>query len=79
VGGSPALTVQDFPGLVAVGCAFNVAGAPVPCVIAGVVAGMCTKVMLSGVPAVHTGLTCMTSNGVPTLPPMPGQVTVQGV
>jgi hypothetical protein len=79
VGGSPALTSMDFPGLVAVGCVFNIAGAPAPCVIVNAVAGMCTKVMFSGLPAVHTGLMCMTSNGVPTMPPIPGQATVQGM
>ena len=80
VGGAPGLTMQDFPGLPAAGCAFNVAGAPVPCVIVSVVSGMCTRVLFGGVPAVHSGLVCMTSNGMPTLPVAnPGQMVVQGV
>jgi hypothetical protein len=78
IGGAPALTVNDFPGLPAAGCVFNIAGAPAPCIIASVMAGMCVKVTYGGVPAVHTGLVCMTATGFPTLPPTPGQVTVQG-
>ena len=39
---------------------------------------MCVKVTYGGVPAVHTGLVCMTATGFPTPPPIPGQVTVQG-
>jgi hypothetical protein len=35
--------------------------------------------MYGGIPAVHTGLVCMTSNGVPTMPVAnAGQVVVQG-
>jgi hypothetical protein len=80
VGGAPALNVQDFPGVIAAGCAFNVLGVPVPCVIASVVAGMCPTIMLGGAPAVNQTLVCATSNGVPSLPvASAGQVTVQGI
>jgi hypothetical protein len=80
VGGAPALNVQDFPGVIAAGCAFNVLGVPVPCVIVAVVAGMCPKIMLGGAPAVNQTLVCATSNGVPSMPvASAGQVTVQGI
>jgi hypothetical protein len=79
VGGAPGLTINDFPGLVAAGCAFNVSGAPVPCVIAAVASGMCTKVLYGGVPAVHQGLVCMSATGFPTIVASPGQVVVQGM
>jgi hypothetical protein len=78
IGGAPALTAMDFAGLPAAGCVFNIAGAPAPCIIASVMSGICVKVSYGGVPAVHTGLVCMTATGFPTLPPTPGQVTVQG-
>lgn len=80
VGGAPAIAAPDLAGLVAVGCAWNVLGAPVPCVLISPMAGICTKVSYGGVPAVHQGLQCATSNGVPTLPmSSAGQVAVQGV
>ena len=79
VGGAPALALPDFAGVVAAGCVFNVAGAPVPCVIVSVVAGMCPTVMVGGAPAVDQSLVCATSNGVPSLPvATPGQITVMG-
>jgi hypothetical protein len=79
VGGTPGLTLQDFPGLIAAGCTFNISGAPAPCAIVSVAAGPCTRVVFGGVPAVHSGLVCMTSNGVPTMPVSnPGQIVVQG-
>jgi hypothetical protein len=79
VGGAPALNVQDFPGVVAVGCAFNVSGAPVPCVIVSVTAGMCPKIIMGGAPAVNQTLVCATSNGVPSIPvASAGQMTVDG-
>ena len=78
VGGAPALNVMDFPGVISAGCAFNVSGAPVPCVIIAVVAGMCPKVMIGGAPAVDQTLTCSTSNGVPSIPvSSAGQMSVQ--
>jgi hypothetical protein len=79
VGGAPALNLQDFPGVIAAGCVFNVAGAPAPCVIVSVVAGMCPTIMLGGAPAVNQTLVCATSNGVPSTPvASAGQMTVQG-
>ena len=79
VGGAPALAAPDFAGVVAGGCAFNVSGAPVPCVIVSVVAGMCPTVTVGGAPAVNQSLVCATSNGVPSLPvTTPGQMTVMG-
>jgi hypothetical protein len=80
VGGAPALTVQDFPGLVAAGCAFNVSGAPVPCVVVSVASGLCPTIHHGGAPAVTQALVCATSNGVPTLPvASAGQPAVQGL
>jgi hypothetical protein len=79
VGGAPALTVRDFPGVIAAGCAFNVAGAPAPCVIVSVLAGVCPTIMMGGAPAVNQTLVCATSNGVPSLPVASvGQITAQG-
>jgi hypothetical protein len=79
VGGAPALNVQDFPGVISAGCVFNVAGAPLPCVIVSVVAGMCPKILMGGAPAVNQTLVCATSNGVPSIPvASAGQLTVQG-
>jgi hypothetical protein len=79
VGGAPALAMPDFPGVVAAGCAFNIAGAPAPCVIVSVVAGICPRIMLGGAPAVNQTLVCATSNGVPSVPvASAGQTTVQG-
>ena len=79
VGGAPALTVADFPGVISVGCAFNIAGVPTPCVIVAVTAGMCVKVMDHGAPAVNQTLLCATSNGVPSLPvASAGQMVVHG-
>ena len=80
VGGAPGIKVSDLPGSLAVGCVFNVAGAPVPCVLISAIAGICTAVTYGGTPAVHQGLMCATSNGVPTLPmSSAGQVAVQGI
>lgn len=80
VGGAPGLTVTDLPGSIAVGCVFNVLGAPVPCVLVSAISGICTKVNYGGTPTIHQGLVCATSNGVPTLPmSSAGQLTVQGV
>lgn len=80
VGGAPGIVATDLVGKVAMGCAFNVSGAPVPCVVVSVVSGICTKVTYGGVPALHQGLVCATSNGVPTMPvSSAGQTTVQGV
>ncbi len=79
VGGAPALNVQDFPGVIALGCAFNVSGAPVPCVIVSVTAGMCPKIIMGGAPAVNQTLVCATSNGVPSIPvSSAGQMATQG-
>lgn len=79
IGGAPGIVASDLMGKVAVGCAWNVSGAPVPCVITSVISGLCTKVTYGGVPALHQGLTCATSNGVPTMPVAnAGQTTVQG-
>ena len=79
VGGAPALNVQDFPGVVALGCVFNVSGAPVPCVIVSVTAGMCPTIIMGGAPAVNQTLVCATSNGVPSIPvSSAGQMTAQG-
>jgi hypothetical protein len=79
VGGAPALAVTDFPGVVAVGCVFNIAGAPAPCVIVSVISGMCPTVLVGGAQAVNQTLVCATSNGVPSLPvASAGQMTVQG-
>lgn len=79
VGGAPALNVMDFPGVIAAGCAFNVSGAPVPCVIVAVTAGMCPTIMMGGAPAVTQALVCSTSNGVPSIPvASAGQMTAQG-
>ncbi len=80
IGGAPGMVPTDLVGKVAVGCAFNVAGAPVPCVVVSVVSGICTKVTYGSLPALHQGLVCATSNGVPTLPVgNAGQTLVQGV
>jgi hypothetical protein len=77
VGGAPALNVQDFPGVVAAGCSFTVAGAPAPCAIVSVVAGTCPTIILSGSVAVNQALVCATSNGVPSIPiASTGQITV---
>lgn len=79
VGGAPGLVIGDLPGKIAAGCAFNVSGAPVPCVLVAPTAGVCTKVLYGGQPALHQGLVCTTSNGTPTLPiSTAGQTTVQG-
>lgn len=79
VGGAPGMVATDLVGKPAAGCVFNVAGAPVPCVVVTVTAGICTKVTYGGQPALHQGLICMTSNGMPTLPVAnPGQMSVQG-
>jgi hypothetical protein len=79
VGGASGLNVQDFPGVIAAGCVFNIAGAPAPCVIVSVVAGMCPTIMLGGAPAVNQMLVCATTNGVPSISvASAGQVTVQG-
>lgn len=79
VGGAPGIKVTDLPGGIAAGCVFNVAGAVVPCVLISAIAGICVTVNYGGTPAVHQGLTCATSNGVPTLPmASAGQVAVQG-
>jgi len=79
VGGAPGLNVTDFPGVIATGCVFNVSGAPVPCVIISVVAGMCPKILMGGAPAVNQTLVCSTSNGVPSIPvSSAGQMKVQG-
>lgn len=73
------MAVGDFAGVVAAGWAFNVSGAPVPCVIVSVVGGICPAVTVGGAPAVNQSLVCATSNGVPSLPvTMPGQTTVLG-
>lgn len=78
VGNAPALTTQDLPGLVAVGCTFNVSGVPAPCAIVSVIAGICPTVTLGGAPAVDQTLVCATSNGVPSVPvASAGQVVVQ--
>lgn len=80
IGGAPGMVATDLVGKVALGCAFNVSGAPVPCVVVSVVSGICTKVSYGGQPALHQGLVCATSNGTPTLPVSnAGQVKVQGV
>jgi hypothetical protein len=79
VGGAPGLNLQDFPGVIAAGCVFNISGAPVPCVIVSVIAGMCPTIILGGAPAVNQTLVCATSNGVPSIPvSSAGQMTVQG-
>ncbi len=79
VGGAPGLTVADLPGVIAVGCAFNVSGVPAPCVIASVLAGMSPGVTDHGAPAVTQAVVCATSNGVPSLPvASAGQMTVHG-
>jgi hypothetical protein len=78
VGGAPVLTVTDFPGVVAAGCAFNVAGAPAPCVIASVTAGICATVLAGGTPVVNQTVSCISATGFPSLPcSSAGQVTVQ--
>ena len=80
VGGTPGLNVPDFPGVVAVGCAFNVLGAPVPCVILSVMSGICPKILLAGAPAVDQTCICATSNGIPSLPiSNPGQMIAHSV
>lgn len=80
VGGAPGLNLQDFPGVIAAGCAFNISGAPVPCVIVSVIAGMCPTIILGGAPAVNQTLVCATTNGVPSIPvASAGQMTVQGM
>ena len=80
VGGAPALTIADFPGVVAVGCAFNISGVPTPCVIVSVISGMCPKILEHGSPAVDQSLQCATSNGVPSLPvASAGQVVAASV
>lgn len=79
IGGAPGMVATDLIGKVALGCAFNVSGAPVPCVVVSVASGICTKVSYGGQPALHQGLVALTSNGVPTIPcASAGQVTVQG-
>jgi hypothetical protein len=79
VGGAPGLVMTDLIGKPAVGCTWNILGAPAPCVIVTVLTGICTKVSYAGQPALHQGISCMTSNGVPTLPcASAGQTTVQG-
>ena len=78
IGGARGLAVPDFPGVPAVGCTWNVLGAPVPCVLVSVTAGMCPKISYQGAPAVDQTLMCMTSNGLPTLPVSnPGQMVAQ--
>jgi hypothetical protein len=80
IGGAPGLVMTDLVGKPAVGCVWNILGVPTPCVVAAVVSGICTKVSYSGQPALHQGIVCMTSNGVPTLPcANAGQVVVQGL
>lgn len=80
VGGAPGIKVTDLPGTIAAGCVFNVLGAVVPCVIVSATAGICTTVNYGGTPAVHQGLVCATSNGVPSIPmASAGQMAVQGV
>lgn len=79
VGGAPGLNISDFPGVIAAGCVFNVAGVPTPCVIVSVVSGMCPTILLGGAPAVNQLLVCATSNGTPSIPvASAGQMTVQG-
>jgi len=79
VGGAPGLVATDLLGKVALGCVFNIAGAPSPCTIVGVLAGNCLKVSYGGQPALHQGVTCATTNGVPTMPCInAGQIVVQG-
>jgi hypothetical protein len=78
ISGAPALTVVDFPGVVAAGCTFNISGAPAPCVIASVVAGISPKVLASGAPLVDQSITCVSATGFPSLPcTSAGQLTVQ--
>lgn len=78
VGNAPALNAQDFPGVVAAGCTFNVSGVPAPCAIVSVIAGLCPTVTVGGVPAVNQTLVCATSNAVPSIPvASAGQVVVQ--
>ena len=78
VGGAPVLTLTDFAGTVAAGCAFNVAGAPAPCVIASVVAGTCPNVLAGGTPVVDQTISCLSATGFPSLPcTFPGQLRVQ--
>lgn len=80
IGGAPGMVATDLVGKVALGCAFNVAGAPVPCVVVAVASGICSKVSYGGQPGLHQGLVCMTSNGFPTLPvASAGQALVQGI
>ncbi|MDP2712545.1 MAG: hypothetical protein Q8O56_15120 [Solirubrobacteraceae bacterium] len=79
LGGAPALNARDLAGATAVGCTFNAAGAPAPCVIASVIAGTCPAIVLGGAPAIDQTLVCATSSGVPTIPvSSAGQTTVQG-
>ena len=79
VGGAPALTVMDFPGVIAAGCAFNISGVPTPCVVVSVVAGMCPTILMGGQPAVNQTLSLMTATGFPSMPvSSAGQMTVQG-
>ena len=68
VGGAPALNLQDFAGVVAVGCAYVVAGAPAPCTIVSVLSGACPTILVGGAVAVDETLVCSTSSGAPTLP-----------
>lgn len=80
VGGAPGMVPSDLLGKVAAGCGYTIGGSPAPCVVTGVTAGICTKVDYSGQKALHQGVICMTSNGVPTVPcANAGQTTVQGL
>ena len=77
---APALAATDFPGLIAVGCTWNIAGAPAPCAIVSVASGIKPLVSVGGAPAVDQTLLCVTSNGVPTMPVQnAGQVIVQAL
>ncbi len=81
VGGGPGvLPIDVAPGPPAAGCAFNVSGAPTPCVPVQVVTGMCTKAMHSGMPLLHQGVQIMSATGFPSMPcASAGQAKVQGV
>lgn len=80
VGGAPGMCPTDLVGKVAAGCSFVRGTSPSPCIITGVIAGICTKVDYAGLKALNQSVVCATSNGVPTLPcANAGQVLVTGV
>jgi hypothetical protein len=80
VGGAPGMLPADLLGKVALGCTHHIGPSPAPCVITGVIAGICGIVDYGGQKALNQGVVCMTSNGVPTIPcGNAGQTVVQGV